>query len=301
MMMKKIFFLLLVLSQMVIANVFADSNANVNVVNVIVNNTVLLEQTGMTGRVNWGQGAQGTIEAIGTGFAPANVQNPSQAKVLARRAAIVEAYRNLAETIYGVRADSETTMKNLVLANDFIMTRVSGIIENARIVRELPKADGSYQVVISVSLYGPGSVAEAAKELTKTAQVQEFPQPSDTSQPRSADDYTGVIIDARGLGLEAALSPSIYDASGRIIYGKMYIDADAAVFKGMAEYAISPAMVDSAIKGGSRAGNKPMILKAIAVRDNNCSIVISDADANMLLESNSSAGFLKNCAVVFAK
>jgi hypothetical protein len=159
----------------------------------------------------------------------------------------------------------------------------------------------SYQIVISVNLLGSGSVAEAATEATKPTQVQEFPQPAAAGQPRLAYDYTGVIIDARGFELEPTLSPRIYDVSGRLIYGNVYIDSEIAVSQGIVEYAITPDIFERAIKGGSRAGIRPMILKAIALKDNNCSVVISDADADMLLESNSSASFLKNCAVVFAK
>jgi len=303
--MKKKVILPLLLLQIVTANAFADSNANVNanvnIVNVVVNNTVQLEQTGRLGRVNWEQGVQGTIESIGTGFPPANVQNSSQAKALARRAAIVEAYRNLAETIYGVRIDSRTTMHNLALTNDVVISRVSGIVEGARIVRELPQKDGSYQVVMSVNLYGDRSVAEIALETARPAQAQEFPQPIAGSQPQQVNKYTGVIIDARGFDLEPTLSPRIYDASGRIVYGNVYINSETAVSQGIVEFAITPDMVEHAIKGGSRAGIRPMIIKAVATKDNNCSLVISDEDANLLLASNSLTGFLKNCAVVFAK
>lgn len=302
--MKKKIILLLLLLQIMTANAFADStanvNANVNVVNVVVNNMVQLEQTGRIGRVNWGQGTEGTIEAIGTGFPPANVQNPSQAKALARRAAIVEAYRNLAETIYGVRVDSQTTMHNLALANDIIISRISGIVEGARVVRELPQKDGSYQVVMCVNIYGDGNVAEIALEANTPTQAQELPQPAAISHS-SPVNYTGVIIDARGFHLEPTLSPRLYDASGRLIYGNVYINSEIAVSRGIVEYAITTELAERAIKGGSRAGIQPMILKAIAAKDNNCSLVISDADANMLLESNFAAGFLKNCAVVFVK
>jgi hypothetical protein len=303
--MKKKVILPLLLLQIVTTNAFADYNANVNanvnIVNVVVNNTVQLEQTGRLGRVNWEQGVQGTIESIGTGFPPANVQNSSQAKSLARRAAIVEAYRNLAETIYGVRIDSRTTMHNLALTNDVVISRVSGIVEGARIVRELPQKDGSYQIVMSVNLYGDRSVAEIALETARPAQAQEFSQPIAGSQPQQVNNYTGVIIDARGFDLEPTLSPRIYDASGRIVYGNVYINSETAVSQGIVEFAITPDMVEHAIKGGSRAGIRPMILKAVATKDNNCSLVISDEDANLLLASNSLTGFLKNCAVVFAK
>lgn len=311
--MKRIIVLVLVLMLTLLSNAFANSNANVNssanvnansninVVNVIVKNTVPIEQTGKVGRVNWGQGAQGTVEALGTGFPPANIQNPAQAKALARRAAIVDAYRNLTETINGVRVDSKTTVHNLALDNDVITTRVSGIVQGARVVRELPQTDGSYQIVMAVNLFGPDSVAEVAMTATKPQKTQEFPQPAAIQPSRPDLNYTGVIIDARGFGLEPTFSPLVYDASGRIIYGNMYIDADFAISQGMVEYAITSDMLESAIKGGSRAGNKPMLIKAIAVKDNNCNVVISDTDANMVLASNASAGFLKNCAVVFAK
>jgi hypothetical protein len=138
-------------------------------------------------------------------------------------------------------------------------------------------------------------------ENTKPQQVQEFPQPTDAQSPGPSLEYTGVIIDARGFEIEPTFSPPIYDESGRIIYGNMHINADYAISQGMVEYAINSAMLEAAIKGTSRAGNRPMILRAIAVKDNNCSVVISDTDANMLLKSNAATGFLKKCAVVFAK
>lgn len=275
---------------------FAETNVSFTVTQVS------LEQTGQTGRVNWEQGPQGTVEAIGIGLPPANVQNMAQARALSRRAAIVDAYRNLGETIQGVQVNSETTMQQLAISSDVVNTRMSAMIRGARILRELPQPDGSYQIVMAVNLYGPGSVAEIALDATRPAQIQNFP-PVRSNEPASptVSVYTGVIIDARGLELVPTFSPGVYDETGRIVYGHLYIDQNRAISEGMVEYSLDDKMFQEAVQGGSRAGTRPMVIKAKAVRDHGCNVIISDSDADRMLKANEGAGFLRKLAVVFAK
>jgi len=113
--------------------------------------------------------------------------------------------------------------------------------------------------------------------------------------------FTGIIIDARGLGLEATFAPAIYDQTGKAVYGTNSIDPKFAVDSGMVDYASTPELVLEAEQGKSRAGNSPMIIKAIALKDNNHSIIINTSDAGKILAANQSAGFLNKCAVVFYK
>lgn len=281
-----------------ISSVFAAPiNSNVNI--ITINNNIPLEETGQLGRVAWDQGV---IQAIGTGFPPENGRMSSQNSHLARRAAIVEAYRNLAETIQGVQVDSETTMLNLAIASDVVKTKVSGIIKGAKIVSEKALSDGSYIVVMSVNLYGDNSVAAVAFDAIRPPQIQEFPRTvmgSNYVQPTA--HYTGVIVDARGLGLESTFSPRVYDQNGRIIYGNMYINTEFAISQGMVEYTLNPEMVQAAERGQSRAGSYPLIVKALQVKDNNNNVVISNEDGNAILAYNESNGFLKQCAVVFER
>lgn len=271
-----------------------------------VNNNVLLEATGQLGRVVWDQG---TIEAIGTGLPPSNM-GLTQGRLLARRAAIVDAYRNLAEVIQGVQVDSETIMSNLTISSDLVRTRVSGLIRGARVIREQNMPDGSYQVVMSIPLYGQDSLADVAFNAIKPEKIQEFPAPifnRSVNNPTHHRDtnisqYTGVIVDARGLGLESTFSPRIYDETGRIVYGNLYIDTNFAISQGMVDYTLTPDMVQAAESGQSRAGAYPLVVKAIRVTDaNNCNIVISNGDANTMLAANRITGFLKRCAVVFER
>ena len=92
-----------------------------------------------------------TIQATGEGVSPINALSVPQAKVMARRAAIADAYRALAEKMYGVRIKGKETIKNLMLKNSEIKTYVYGIIRGANIEEESFK-NGIYRVVMNVKL-----------------------------------------------------------------------------------------------------------------------------------------------------
>lgn len=103
------------------------------------------------GNIDWDNEV---ITATGFGAMPSNSLNIGQAKLLARRAAMVDAYRNLVEAINGVQVSAETTVKNYVTENDLVKSQISGFIQGAKIVNEQMNTDGTYMVVMSVDLYG---------------------------------------------------------------------------------------------------------------------------------------------------
>jgi hypothetical protein len=74
------------------------------------------------------------------------VSSPQQARLMAKQAAIKDAQRNLAETIYGVRIDSRTTVRNFVTENDEIRSRVEAVLRGARIVDTRWEPDGTCTV-----------------------------------------------------------------------------------------------------------------------------------------------------------
>ena len=100
----------------------------------------------------------GSIRVVGLGIAPADARGP-QAEALARRAALSDAYRQLAEQVNGVNVDAMTTVENLMLVNTTVRTHVSALIKGAAIVEEVQQRDGSYTVTIELPVYGTGSLA----------------------------------------------------------------------------------------------------------------------------------------------
>jgi hypothetical protein len=89
----------------------------------------------------------------GQGVAPANTISPAQAKALAKRAAIADAYRLLAEKIYGVKVEGDDYIRNMVVKRTTVRTHVAAMICNARIV-DTGMKDGIYEVEMELTLDG---------------------------------------------------------------------------------------------------------------------------------------------------
>lgn len=280
--------------------------AEVATTNVAVN--VQVEQKGV---VNWEKGVNADVVAVGVGLPPAEVP-ANRGAALARRAAIVDAQRNLLETIKGVNIDSETTVESLMVTSDVVKTKISGVLQGAVVIGEKSNADGSYEVTMAIPVFGTKSVAAAtipeitSKQVAPVAvevvDVKASPLTKAEVKEVKQVKYTGVIVDAAGLGLEATFSPVIYDVNGRAVYGMKNIDPNFAISKGMVEYSkdLQKATVDS------RAGNNPLVVKATAIQGgknsvNKVNVVVSVEDGDKILLANENSQMLNACAVVFVR
>ena len=272
--------------------------------------------------VDWGNS---TITVTGSGIAPANARSAAQARMMARRAAVVDAYRQLAEAIKGVNVDSETTVQNMMVVDDTTKTKVSAFIQGAKILSEQVTADGGYEVTMTVSMFGvSNSLASAV--MPKPAAVEAFPQPVAAVAPsvqvtvtvntqsavpaasvpatgssaaaapagKAIGGYTGLIVDCSGLGLKPVMSPVIKNASGQPIYGYKNLDYDRVVSNGMAGYT-------SDVHTAVRAGTNPLVVRAIGLDNHNGNPILATADANRVLIENGATGFLDRTAVVFIR
>lgn len=74
------------------------------------------------------------ISVVGQGVAPMNTSSPAQAYALAKRAAIADAYRAIAEKVKGVRIDGQDTIKNMMVQRSTVRTYVQAMVRNADIV-----------------------------------------------------------------------------------------------------------------------------------------------------------------------
>jgi len=92
------------------------------------------------------------IEAVGKGVPPCSGScSSSQSKLMARRAAIISAYRNLAEKIYGIRVNGSDTIRNMALTDSTVKAYVEGLIRGASIVRE-DYDGGVYTIVLGLKI-----------------------------------------------------------------------------------------------------------------------------------------------------
>jgi len=94
-----------------------------------------------------------TFKVVGQGVAPLNTISPAQAKALAKRAAIADAYRQLAEKIAGVKVEGRDKIVNMVTKKSLVRTCVSALIKNATIIDSVTK-DGLYEVEMEIKMYG---------------------------------------------------------------------------------------------------------------------------------------------------
>jgi hypothetical protein len=75
------------------------------------------------------------------GFAPLAEQSgdsPEQRMLQAMKASKLEAYRELAEQVYGQKIDYKVTMQQALLGNDQLKASLQGVIRGARVVKTYP-------------------------------------------------------------------------------------------------------------------------------------------------------------------
>src|SRR5512143_1315785 len=262
--------------------VSAAGNASAQLVGTIKD---VVESAGSSGKVDW---TTGVITSVGIGAPPAQPANAAQARAMAERAAQVVAYRNLLEAVKGVRVDSTTTVENFIITSDVIKTQVNGIIQGATVMDKKYMSDGSVEVTVGMKL--TGALAEALLPKTPPAGLTGTLAPGTSGQL-----YTGLIVDARGLGVRPAMAPKILNEDGKEVYGSAWINRDYAVREGMVGYMKDPATAQT----NPRVADKPLMVKALKVSgDGRVDTVISNADSAMLQSASQNLSMLEKCRVI---
>lgn len=91
------------------------------------------------------------ITVVGQGVAPMSTVSPAQAYALAKRAAIADGYRALAEKLKGVRVEGQDVIRNMMVQKSTIRTQVDAMIRDANIVETVFK-DGLCEVELEMVL-----------------------------------------------------------------------------------------------------------------------------------------------------
>jgi len=160
--MRKTLLLSALLSSFLLAQEAADTNTQQTVQHVLVAPNSNIDQEvsshvcphdmqGSKLKMKKNTYKQIRINAIGQGVAPSMTSSPAQAYALAKRAAIADAYRLLAEKIKGVRIEGSDKIKNMMVMRSEVRTFVDAVIAEAEIIETVFK-DGLCEVEMELSI-----------------------------------------------------------------------------------------------------------------------------------------------------
>jgi len=169
------------------------------------------------GSVNW---TEQYIEAKGASVID-NVKftNPAQAKAMATRGAQVVAQRNLLEIINGVNVTSETTVKDMIAQNDFIYTRVDGVIKGAEMVGEAIEKDGMIEVKMRVPIYQRNGLAPALYNNIENKNLSISPElQQQLSKELQEQVLNGIAFNFKGKTFDPSMFPIVVDEKGNLVF-----------------------------------------------------------------------------------
>ena len=90
---------------------------------------------------------------VGIGYAVINAQpgdSPEEKRLMAIKASKLEAYKSIAEQLYGQYVESRGTLSNLKMGQEDLVSRVEGLIVGARVVSIKPISADSYETVLEI-------------------------------------------------------------------------------------------------------------------------------------------------------
>jgi hypothetical protein len=239
------------------------------------------------------------ITAKGVGFPPPTAVSPAHGRTLAAEAAEVLARRNLLAIIQGVAIDSIQTVSNAMLADNAVAAGVRGIVLGAQVMETREHPDGRVEVTIAMRATGPLAdvlIPRPSTPRPPTPVAVQPPSPAPAPRPTPPPViYSGLVIDARGLGAKPAMAPKVLSEGGQEVYGNSVVDRTWLAKHGMASYQKDLA----AAQAHDRVANRPLTIKAVAVTGaNKTDVVISTADARLLLGAGPHLAFLDQARVV---
>ncbi|MBN2416600.1 LPP20 family lipoprotein [bacterium] len=272
------------------------------------------QQLGQNRNIDW---TRHVIKCTGIGAPDPNLPMAAQ-RATALRVAKIDAMRNALEVVKGVQLTSETTVENSMMVSDQIRTTVDGAIRGAQVIDTRYMSSGDVEVDIEVPFTGimmdallpedfGGGVLATGGQLLCPCCGQPWPQgkpvPAGVTLIQSGGGggavdnlYTGLIIDARGLGVTPAMAPKVLDEDGDDVYSAKFISRDYAVDIGMTGYEkdINRARMNE------RVTDNPLVVQAVrASGPSKSDVVISSVDALKIHNAASNLNFLKHCKVMF--
>ena len=92
------------------------------------------------------------ITARGWGAPPKQYYPEGNRRLMAMRAAKLDAYRSLAERIHGLRIWGGTTIGEMVLEQDQFKVLLDAYVVGAKVLSIMPQKDGNYEAIVEIEV-----------------------------------------------------------------------------------------------------------------------------------------------------
>lgn len=194
-----------------------------------------------------------------------------------------QAMENLMAQLREIRIDPVSTLRELLLENVDTRMSLEALVSKKARFTDFPVDHFTAGCVLKLK------IPDLITALPYTFPGDEFPLILDNTV---ATAYTSLVIDARGIGIEPMVLPSIYNDEGLEIYGRQFIDPAAARRHG----AVTWVHTENEGMTHKRAGAHPYF--CVAVRSLNGCPVLSRKDVRKILSSPETIKELKKCRVI---
>lgn len=258
------------------------------------------------GAVNW---LSGVVTARGESFSTGLEVSSRQARLKTVRAATIEARKNLFEILSKIPVTDTLRVRNILRSDEEAMQFIRGDMQNSRVMFSRFTKEGNATVTVSIKLRdmllekliskhvsfhrvsdNPYSAVNAVAESIEKAGSAE----SNTAMAQPTA-YTGLLVDAREVGISPAITVNIVDEKGQVLYSPRVVNRAVALRNGMVEYA---GTWEEGI-ASKRSSSNPLVLKALRAKGKaRSNIVISEEQAALLRQINNANKFLEEGRVV---
>lgn len=239
------------------------------------------------GCINW---SKGIVQAMGIGTLSKKLHGDVNDSSTALEDAKLGACLKIFEVVKGIRIDGTTVVGDYAAENKVIISKIEDIVKNAEVVKKEYFSDGTVEVTMEMNFKG------GFAQLVLPGEIRPLESIKPMSPVKNASSvFTGLVVDARGLGSKPVMSPKILDETGEEVYGSAFVSREYAVQQGMSGYSKDL----TAAKSNQRVAGNPLTVKGLRIEGNGHSdIVISNADASRLRSASENLSFMKKCRVI---
>lgn len=264
----------------IIINIFLFAQYTAN--NDILINTV-------AGRVDY---TTYTIYADATADMITDKALQPEAFLILQQQAEEETIKTLYDTLARVSINSDFTIYNLIENDKDLTEKIMDSLNNARLLGVSYPTRTSVKVLMALDIITNNLISDFIKSVNsyKTEPIVTYFD--------AGKDYDSLVIDARNIGFNPSLFPTVYDEDGNAIYDIAYINKNVASTNGYITYSTNSYLTNENIK--NVIGTNPYNVVAWRTRGRlSGDLVIGNEDASIIMSGAKLKNALKNCKVVF--